>query len=562
MKKNGIFAMASVLFAAFFSLCSCGPRGDGGGAGVGIEEKVDAARTQLYVSNFNGGYGDKWLKDVKLRFEEKNKEVSYEAGKTGVQIMIDNAKTSGTGLIDSIAGVNTQVFFSESVNYRQYVAAGRILDITDMMQEKLTAYGEDRSIFDKLNDMQKNYLSVGGKYYAVPHYEGYNGISIDVDLFDKSRLFLGRDGKFQYKLADSSRLSLGPDNTEGTYDDGLPATYEEFYELCATIKQRGMIPFTWSGEHQFYVKNLVSAMAADDNGRAETELGFTFDGTSENLIVLDSLKADGTYRTESGKIGNSNGYDVLRQEGYYNALKFLETIISNEWYSGTSFTDGQTQTDTQDDFLLSGKDSSLKSIAMIVEGCWWESEATDTFNKMAARFPNAGKADRRFRFIPFPKSSEAKLSQGQTLLEDISSYGFINANIDEKYKSLALEFLQFCNTDRSLVDFTVTTNTPKALQYEMSESDLEKCSYFGRSVYERKNSAGTSVVYPLSDNALYNENYSTLAMTYRITYGQYLFPSTAMKEHSLSAEKYFTDLNNTLKGRWSTSYGKYFAKED
>lgn len=538
------------------ALCSCGNVR----TGAGIEEDVDPARTQLYVSNFNGGYGDKWLRNLKAQFEEQHKDDEIEAGKKGVQVLIDNAKTSGAGLLNTIKGSSTQVFFSESVNYREFVSQRLILDITDMVKQPLTAYGENKSIYDKFNDVQKKYLAVNDRIYAIPHYEGFNGITVDVDLFDNKKLFMGKDGQFKYTSDDADLLSAGPDgNADTAYDNGLPATYAQFYDLCATMVKRGVTPITWSGDHQFYAKDLVVAMAADDNGYKETTLGFSFDGsTSENLIDLSTLTADGTYTTQSGKIDAEHGYDIMRQEGYYNALKFLHTVIDNKWYSGTSFTDGQSQTDTQDDFLLSSKDSSLKPIAMLVEGCWWENEASGTFDRMSS-YPNAGKFDRRFRFIPFPKSSSDKVgTQGQTLVENIMAYGFINANIDEKYKALALEFLRFCNTDSALKDFTVTTNTTKALQYEMSGEDLDKCTYYGRSLYERKTSAGTQVVYPLSDSPLYNENYSTLAMTYRITYGEYLFPSTAFKEHRLTAEKYITDLCGSLRNSWGTKYGKYF----
>ena len=559
MKKSKFIRVCAILvttcIAACFC-CSCMGNDDSSHTGVGIEEEINHAKTQLYVSNFNGGYGEKWLKDVKKRFEEENSEKVYEEGKKGVQVLIDNAKVTGKSMIDQMKNSRNQVFFNESVNYYSYATQGLVLDLTDMIQTPLTEYGETKSIYDKMTEEQKQYLSIDGKYYMVPHYEGYNGITVNVDLLDSRRLFLGKDGQFRYRLSETDKLSLGPDNKAGTYDDGLPATYDEFYGLCRELKKRGIAPLTWSGEYQFYVKNLVTAMAADDNGKDETVLGFSFNGESQNLIKLDTLRTDGTYQTEMKKIENANGYDILRQEGYYNALKFLETIIRNEWYSDTSFTGGQEQTDTQNDFLLSTYESTIQEIAMIVEGCWWENEATDTFNQMSG-YPNAGKMERRFRFIPFPKSSPEKVGQGQTLLEDLSAYGFINAKIDPKYKDLAIEFLRYCNTDRSLVDFHTTVNVPKALQYTMTEENLAKCSYFGRSLYEKKNAEGTSVVYPLSDNPMFNLE-ANLSMTYRITYGAYEYPSKAMKDSGLSAETYFKELNASLQKGWENNYGKYF----
>ena len=57
---------ALLFLTTFLSLTGCrgsGPSDDG------REEKIDKSRTQLYVSNFNGGYGDTWLKSLKTKFE-------------------------------------------------------------------------------------------------------------------------------------------------------------------------------------------------------------------------------------------------------------------------------------------------------------------------------------------------------------------------------------------------------------------------------------------------------------------------------------------------------------
>ena len=47
------------------------------------EEKVDKGKTQLYVSNYDGGFGSQWLMDLKKEFEATNANVSFESGKMG-----------------------------------------------------------------------------------------------------------------------------------------------------------------------------------------------------------------------------------------------------------------------------------------------------------------------------------------------------------------------------------------------------------------------------------------------------------------------------------------------
>ena len=42
------------------------------------DEKVDEGKTQLYVSNYDGGFGSQWLMDLKEAFETANAGVSFE----------------------------------------------------------------------------------------------------------------------------------------------------------------------------------------------------------------------------------------------------------------------------------------------------------------------------------------------------------------------------------------------------------------------------------------------------------------------------------------------------
>ena len=68
------------------------------------KEKIDETKTQLYVFNFSGGYGTEWVANAKAKFEELNKDVSWQEGKTGVQIIIDNQKMpKGTRIFGPIA---------------------------------------------------------------------------------------------------------------------------------------------------------------------------------------------------------------------------------------------------------------------------------------------------------------------------------------------------------------------------------------------------------------------------------------------------------------------------
>ena len=66
---------------------SCKPGGSTGGGGNNGDIIIDETKTQLYVSNLQGGIGYEWFQKVIQRFEEKFADAVYTPGTTGVQII-------------------------------------------------------------------------------------------------------------------------------------------------------------------------------------------------------------------------------------------------------------------------------------------------------------------------------------------------------------------------------------------------------------------------------------------------------------------------------------------
>ena len=52
-------------------------------------EEINQDQTQLYISNFNAGFGGDWIDDVADKFEQQYAEHSFEDGKKGVQVVVD-----------------------------------------------------------------------------------------------------------------------------------------------------------------------------------------------------------------------------------------------------------------------------------------------------------------------------------------------------------------------------------------------------------------------------------------------------------------------------------------
>lgn len=581
MKTTKKLLATTMALLSLGTCVACNPFEGNNGDGT----KIDTSKSQLYVSNYNGGYGTEWLNEVQTRFEETYKDVSFEKDKVGVQLVIRSDKDGyrGKELYEGFQGNRNEVFFSEKIAYYDFVNSNYLLDISDVMydgQDGTAKYNttdpnaDTKTIASKLNDVQLNYLTKDGKVYAVPHYVGINGITYDIDLFDVNKLYFKKNsvasedyaldkeanGGFQGTVAYTNlagERSAGPDGYHGTYDDGLPATYDEFFTLCAYMQNlKGIQPFTISGQYSdAYITSLLSALTGDYEGYDQTMLNYTFDGTAKNLITVsqNGITPDAT----DTEIENSNGYELSRQAGKYYALQFLEGI--KNYFDNSSKADEDSHVAAQTRYLRSSYKG--ESIAFLIEGNWWENEATSTFNAMAKDDDSYSKMNRRFGFLPLPKATNEQIGQGQTLVDNLYGFAFISKNIDAAKIELAKTFLKFCYSDYSLVKYTETTGTLKALNYEMDAASQAKLSEYGRQLWSLYTAETTKVVYQFSQNRLYLANQSNLELKslFQTNLGTGAF--TSIVKNGVKAKAYFeATVSFNSKTNWANKYGSYFEE--
>lgn len=198
------------------------------------EKERDATKTYLTVYNYDGGVGTEWLYETAERFEQLYANKELEDGKKGVKVEI----TPGKDNLSTIAGSSYNVCFTEQFAFNDFIAQGQLLNISDIVQEPFTKLGltETGNVYDKIpKETRDALMAQDGNLYAVPHYEVYTGVSYDRDLFNEKSLFIQQraNGETTTKFCKSSNanISVGPDGVKGTYDDGLPSSYEEFYDL-------------------------------------------------------------------------------------------------------------------------------------------------------------------------------------------------------------------------------------------------------------------------------------------------------------------------------------------
>lgn len=490
-------------------------------------EQIDTSKTQLYVQNFDGGFGSDWLWSLKEKYEKAHAEDVYEKGKKGVQIMLSNAKILAGDLEKNIMEASEEVFFTQNFDCLfDYIARDFLLDISDIVTEKLP--GENRSIEDKMTEQQKDFLCVdytnsgNGKYYAIPHYSVYTGIIYDIDLFENEGLYLLDDGTYSVpgafndgKYMASGRLSTGPDGKYETYDDGLPATYEEFFALCDYMVNKSITPFNWLGKGgDWYLSDVRLSMYADYEGIEQMSLNYNLNGTAKNLISVD--ENNNITKLPNTNITPQNAYELSMQAGQYYSIDFMSKIKTNTSYHNANKTGSMTYThlQAQSDFLYSSYKKA--PIAMLIDGAWWENEATDTFKAME-QF-SLGKMDRRFGLMPFPKATQDKVGERFTVYDGKMAYGVI-AKATPSYKhELAKDFLQFCYTDENLAEFSEMTNSFRDLDYTLTDAQISKLSSFGKSMYDIKVSKTMDIVYPLSDNVDFLSNMGTFTYGIDQTY--------------------------------------------
>lgn len=542
---------------------------------------VDPTKSQLAVYNYDGGVGTEWLEKAVEIFEKKYEDTHFEPGvyvngveKKGVQISIYRGKALP---IPSASSYN--VFFLEHVAYNDLISQKEVLDITDIVTENLsgvTGGAESGTIANKLSAGQKQAITaIDGKYYVLPHYAVFNGVTYDKDLFHKKEFYFAKAGGW----TDNNGLkSVGPDGIADTYDDGLPSSYEEFYALMQRMRQLSVTPFIWTGQYaDFYTNTLLLGLWAAYCGEKEFMLNVNF-GTGESQGVQTEIITDFTANNLfgdsalKGKIPVSSkttitpgdGYLTQQQAGLYYAMTMLETIMATSANYSSKITGVLSHMDAQEEFIRGALEGN--PIGMLMEGNWWYNEASDAFKRSVNVYKEDAE-NRNFAWMPLPWKITGTVAEGHgrknTLSDTLSSFAFINANIgnNANIAKLAKLFLQFCYTDEQLADFTLTNGVLKGVNYTIGGDKLDGMDNFCRSVYDT--AKASDIAYPYSANQIFINAQSAFEMSFVSPYFKstvsgtpYNYPYTAFQKGA-NSEAYFKGTWKT-KQAWDTLYQQYY----
>ena len=316
-----------------------------------IEEK-DELRTQLYIYNTDFAGGSEWLQRLADEFELLHSlDTEWEDGKTGVQVIVRTSVNRDEDLTSRLKTGVEEIYFSIAPNYRSLAKQNLLMDLTELVATELP--NETRSIVNKLSQSQQEYYGVPTEletassdtddsrtYYAIPYRSGTFGFVYNVDMFEKYGYYFSAEPTSELDLfvkTATERRSAGADGLWNTFDDGLPATYAEFFTLCDKISSNGHVPVTWGGAtYGEYLTWLTNALATDCDGYEQTMMRYTLNGEATGL---GSIRNGGFAAAEkSTRITDENGYELVRSSGVYRALEFVRKLTTTErYYDGEAF---------------------------------------------------------------------------------------------------------------------------------------------------------------------------------------------------------------------------------
>ncbi len=568
MKKK-ILAIGLALMLSLSVFVGCG----------GEVEEISEDKTQLYVGIYNGGVGKDWLTALKKEYEELKANESFEEGKKGVQIVINTGKDNyqSATLMNTVDNRDEDMFILDGLGYNEWLKeenwdGDRCLleDVTDIVTGTNNPYTEGKgyTVEQILNPTLKDYLNKNGHYYALPYYDGEHQMTYDVDLFTECGFFIKsvdaqgnitawtepcekivdkQTGDITFKDYDTKCVKwVGRDGIAGTFDDGLPDTYSQFFKLLDKIshykrpgESKTVTPFTWSGDNwDTYLRIMLNAFVAQYEGAEVYAKNFNTaldgDGTEFNDIVdLDASfkltknsKGEITNATSNRTIGTFKASDLTtysetikwgektldggrnydgnfnplmsQRAGVYYAICFAYDLIN--YVAGTktgkvfdtkAVSGSDTHMAAQARYVYS--DYNSEPIAMLIDGNWWENEAGGSFQEMAENAgPQYGRYKRNFAYMPVPNPDDK--AGNPTVLTPFSGQSAIFIKSSATQKELARDFFAFIHTKESMATMTSVSGVMRPFDYEITGEKYDAMSKYSKSLYALKQAVGNEGV--------------------------------------------------------------------
>ncbi len=530
--KKGIKGFITI-FLSLIMLLGMTACSSNSGTGNGGEVDIDTSKSQLYVYSYDGGVGNEWLRGeggVIERFEEKFADYSFEPGKLGVQIVPDCKKDDAS--LSSIDFSQNEVFFSEWVQIPSFISSNKFLEIDDLVTTDLSVYLEGRTtdtdtIEDKLYQESKDFFAMrDSKFYALPHYSHFGTLTYNKALFDSKGLYLAKEVKgtglaAKFISAANTTKSCGPDGEYNTSDDGLPATWDEMWNLFDYMKQKSVTPISWTGgSAEGYTKNLLTSIYMNLAGKADASVNWTLTSKEDTVNIITSFDKNSNPVVSQVQIGATNDTLMSAQLEKYQAMCAYDKIIDNKNWQSAAAKGVEDNMAAQSDFILSVVENHATGI--LVEGSYWYNESADANYFYEAEVGYDDFWDRNeFKVMPMPRvysgtaldvanKKVAGTLHNKVVWDQSDSVAAISSKIkdDPNKVKLAKMFLAFCYTQESLELFNIHSSCPRFMNYTVDSSKLK--NDYARDLYEYVSSSDIILAYANNQRYINDKNAYTL----------------------------------------------------
>lgn len=483
MKKiKKIMSLVLAALCAATVLTACAPKEDYGD------------RTVLRVGMYNGGWGTEWIDKVIEKFETEYPEY---------KILVDGDKKYSTSSLLGIIDTGRQDLFIAPLFLYDFVSQDKLMDITDVMtsplNELIPSSTDTATIQSKMwPELDEFYggFNGEGKYYSIPFGGGIYSLNYDRDLFDEKKLFI-KEGTSADKgnivwVDESGELSAGQDGVKGTYDDGLPVSYNDFKALLKEMKRQNITPFIWS-KQSGYIKNFLYSVMA------------SYEGKENFNLLTDVVGGEYTFQGDNvpTKITPQNAYKLQGMTGKKIALDFAYEIVKDSLnYHEDSGRETCDFLDAQNKYLMSvdmAKTGDSNRVAFLIDGAHWYNEAKDTIKQMEEESEDY--KDRRFGIMPFPKFEGTTATKATYYASSFNNQVCIRKRAEQP--ELAKLFLAYLHTEESLRTCTEYSGMVRPLTYTMPKETLAKMPYYYQSLWDTFSKA--DVVHHVTNNPyIYN----------------------------------------------------------
>lgn len=432
--------------------------------GTPAEESVPDDRVEIKISLYSGGYGTLWMDNLIARLNNSQETYWYTRNP-------DN-KAAAAEITEKILGgiVEADMFFTTPADVERLVVGGYLEDLTEVYDYKHD--GESLTIREKTIEYEnyEKYLSDENGIYVMPNQYSVSGLVYDHDLFEMM-------GWLRTDSSTASGLTKGADGKEGTYDDGLPETYEQFKALVDQIAVEQVTPFIFGDKIGFaQMQFAIDAVWAQYDGY-------------ENYLT--SMTYNGTYTSPStGKqttITPETGYKVYSenlQEGRWKAVQYLNEMCMNTSYMYND-QQGLSHTDAQAVYITSH--GTQKPIAMLFDGGWWENEAKRAFAEDAKNTSEDyayGKRD--FRLMPAPAfEGQSAESNGKHYFSGgAGGSSFAVKQSDPVKREGIIEFFKAYASDWNIENYIQSSGCLLPFKYSISDELKQSVSPFAQNMIE------------------------------------------------------------------------------